>query len=279
VLQVRTLVDRDGIKIRDISCREAPARAQTPETTDAHTLVFVRRGCFVRTSRGVESVFDPTCAYWTNPAEEERFDHPHTDGDDCTAISLDPSLVASLWGDQETLPSGPISTSPQIDLEHRALLAAGRRGDDPDELVEGAIATAARALELTDPRCVAAGLPRTIRARNGVVNGAREALAAEPSLTLPQLARLLAVSPHHLSRIFRNATGHTISRHRIRLRTRVALERLADGEHHLAHLAADLGLADQSHLCRVMHNETGTTPSRLRELLGSRARDDPSDAH
>jgi AraC-like DNA-binding protein len=272
VLQDRTLVDRDGIKIRDISCREAPTRGRTPETAGAHTLVFVRRGCFVRTIGGIESVCDPTVAYCTNPTEEEHFDHPHTDGDDCTAISLDPSLVASLWGEQQTLPSGPIPTSPQVDLEQRVLVAAGRRGCDLDELVEGAIATAARALELIDPSCVAAGRPTTIRARNSVTNGAREALAAEPGLTLVQLARALAVSPHYLSRIFRNATGHTISRHRIRLRTRTALQRLADGEHHLSRLAADLGLTDHSHLCRLMHAETGATPSWLRELLSTQGR-------
>jgi AraC-like DNA-binding protein len=268
VLRERTLVDRDGIKVRDVSCRAAPARGQTPETAGAHTLVFVRRGCFVRTIGGVESVCDPTVAYCANPGQEERFDHPHADGDECTAISLDPSLVASLWGERETLPSGPLPTSPRIDLEQRVLVAAGRRrGADPDELVEGAITMAARALELTDPSCVAAGRPTTIRARNSVVNGAREALAAEPGLSLVQLARALAVSPHHLSRMFRSATGHTISRHRIRLRTRAALERLAEGEQHLSRLAADIGLTDHSHLCRLMQAETGATPSWLRELL------------
>ncbi len=268
MLRERTLVDRDGIKIRDVSCREAPARGQTPETAGAHTLVFVRRGCFVRAIGGVESVCDPTVAYCANPGEEERFDHPHADGDECTAISLDPSLMASLWGERETLPSGPLPTSPRIDLEQRVLVAAGRRrGADPDELVEGAITMAARALELTDPSCVAAGRPTTIRARNSVVNGAREALAAEPGLSLVQLARALPVSPHHLSRMFRSATGHTISRHRIRLRTRAALERLAEGEQHLSRLAADIGLTDHSHLCRLMQAETGATPSWLRELL------------
>jgi AraC-like DNA-binding protein len=270
VLQGRTLVDRDGIRIRDVSCREAPARGHAPERASVHTLVFVRRGCFVRIVDGVESVYDPTVAYCTNPGEEERFDHPHAEGDDCTAISLDPSLAASLWGNEEKLPSGPLPTSPQIDLEHRFLLAAGRRGADPDVLVEAAITAAARALERADSRCVAIGRPTTTRERNKLVSGAREALAAEHDLSLPQLARVLGVSPHHLSRIFRSATGHTISRHRMRLRARAVLERLADGEHHLARLATDVGFADQSHLCRVMQAEAGIAPSSLREQLATR---------
>ena len=99
--------------------------------------------------------------------------------------------------------------------------------------------------------------------------GARcyEALAADPDRSLPELAADLGVSAHHLSRIFRAAAGHTLSRHRMRLRVRAALERLAGGERSLARLAADLGFADQGHLCRVIRGETGHTPSALRRAL------------
>jgi AraC-like DNA-binding protein len=95
----------------------------------------------------------------------------------------------------------------------------------------------------------------------------REALAADPHRSLPRLARELAVSPHHLSRIFSSATGTTISRHRLRLRVRTAMERLAGGERDLPRLAAELGFADQSHLCRAVKSETRLTPSALRRLL------------
>jgi transcriptional regulator GlxA family with amidase domain len=102
------------------------------------------------------------------------------------------------------------------------------------------------------------------------VAGARELLAADPDRSLPALARALAVSPHHLSRVFHSAPGHTISRHRMRLRTRSALEHLADGEDDLARLAAQLGFADQRHLARVVRRETGRPPSALRRVLGAR---------
>jgi AraC-like DNA-binding protein len=114
---------------------------------------------------------------------------------------------------------------------------------------------------------VAAGRPATARARRALADGVREALAEDPRRSLPDLARLLAVSPHHLSRVFRAAAGHTISRHRIALRARSALERLADGERDLARLSADLGFADQGHMCRVLRRETGSTPSALRAAL------------
>jgi AraC-like DNA-binding protein len=115
--------------------------------------------------------------------------------------------------------------------------------------------------------------PATREAHCALADGAREALAADPDRSLPDLAEQLAVSPHHLSRVFHAVTGHTISRQRLRLRVRNALEQLAGGERDLARLAAELGFADQSHLCRVMRDEAGHPPSALRRDLA------PADHH
>jgi AraC-like DNA-binding protein len=261
------ILDSDAITIEDVACRHPGGRGNAVEPTTRHGLVFVRRGCFTRSVDGVESLLDPTLAYCMSPGEEQRFDHPGTNGDDCTTIALDPPLAASLWGGDETLPRGPLPVPPRLDLAHRLLLAAGPKGTDPDHLIERAITLAGATLEQADPRRAAAGRPATARARRLLVDGARELLAAEPGYSLPRLALTLAVSPHHLSRIFRVATGHTISRHRMRLRVRAALEHLAGGEQNLARLAADVGFADQSHLCRVVRAETGRPPSALRQAL------------
>jgi AraC-like DNA-binding protein len=267
MLSRRTLLDRDGIGIADVACRWGRGRGQAGEHTCRHALVFVRRGCFVREADGLSSTLDSTLAYCINPEQEERYDHPHTGGDDCTVLFLSPEVVASIQGGEPLLPRGLLTASPQIDLEQRLLLAAARRGDDPDELVERAITLAAHALEHDDPRPIAAARPATARARRALVTGAREALAADPQRSLPELAQHLAVSPHHLSRIFSSATGTTISRHRMRLRARAAMERLAGGERDLARLAAEVGFADQSHLCRTLTSETQLTPSALRTIL------------
>lgn len=125
----------------------------------------------------------------------------------------------------------------------------------------------ANTLAAVDPDRVAAGRPSTARARRAAADGAREALAERPQRSVVELSELLSVSPHHLSRVFRCEVGDTIARHRMRLRTRDALERLAGGETDLARLAADLGFADHSHLCRVVRAETGKTPSALRFVL------------
>ena len=266
MLDARIIFDYGGLEIADVACRHKRGRGAVEEA-GRHSVGFVRRGCFVRSVAGAEELLDSSAVFFVNPGEEQRYDHPHTGGDDCTALFFEPDLLASIWGGDPALPSEPFHSSSQLDLEHRLLLAGARRGADPDELGERAILLVASALEHGDRPRAQSGRPVTSRARRLLVDDAREALAADPGQSLPALARLLAISPHHLSRLFRSATGHTISRHRMRLRARAALDRLAGGERNLARLAADLGFADQSHLCRVVRSETGSTPSSLREAL------------
>lgn len=275
MLSARQLLSRQGVEVVDVHCTQGRGRGDPGEQAASRGVVFVRRGCFVRRGQGRQAILDPTAAYCTNPGEEQRFDHPHTEGDDCTLIALEEQVVASLWGDP-MLPSEALVVTPELDLAHRGLLAGARRGDDEDQLVEQAIALVVAAVDQIDDRRSIAGRPATLRARKALVDGAREALAADNGRrSVVELATMLGVSPHHLSRLFRSATGTTIARHRMRLRARAALERLAEGERDLAQLAADTGFADQSHLCRVMRSETGLTPSVLRQALTTTARPAP----
>jgi AraC-like DNA-binding protein len=265
VLHPQVLFDRDGLTFADVRCRHGAGRGAEERYEGRHAIVLVRRGCFVRSADGLEATLDPTLAYAMAPGEIHRYDHPHGEGDDCTAVFLDPALLASLWGGEPGVPPGALRAAPAVDVEHRALLAAARRGDDG--VFERAVGLVAALLGTRAPARVASGRPVTAAERRRLAAAAREALAADPGLSLPALARELAVSPHHLSRVFRAETGETVSGHRRRLRARLALERLAAGQRDLARLAADTGFADQSHLCRVLKDETQRTPAALRALL------------
>ena len=268
MLSARTIFERDGLAIADIACRHERGKGVAEETS-GHGIGFVRRGCFVRNVEGAQALLDPSAVFFVNPGDEQRYDHPHSGGDDCTAFLFDPELVAAIWGGDPTLPAETLHSPPQLDLAHRLLLADGLRRTDPDELAERAILLSASVLELSDRRRAQSGTPSTSQTRKALIESARESLAADPGQSLPALSRALAVSPHHHRRLFRAVTGHTITRHRMRLRARAALERLAGGERNLARLAADLGFSDQSHLCRVVRAETGSTPSSLRAALAA----------
>lgn len=271
MLSAHTVLRHDGLEIQDVRCRHGRGRGQVEFHDGRHAVVLVRRGCFARHADGAEATLDPTLAYCMNPGVEHRYDHAHGEGDDCTAIFFDEQLIASVWGGEPGLPTAPIPTPPRLDVEHRALVAKSRAAEDPTDLADRAIGLAEALLEQVDDDRVASGRPATARARKALVDDAREALSIAPDLSLVGLSRLLAVSPHHLSRVFRAGTGHTVAAHRKRLRARAALERLADGERDLARLAAETGFADQSHLTRVLRAETGRTPSALRAVLATGA--------
>jgi AraC-like DNA-binding protein len=238
------IADSAGFRLEDVRCGCGRSGWSGPEATTAYRIVFVRRGCFRRRVDGMEHLLDPATAYFERPGQEQQVSHPVDGGDACTQLTLPPEYVFDG--------PDPQFTEPRVDLAQRLLLRSG----DSDEFVESAVALADRLLQRS----------AAVKAREWV-DRAREAIAADPTLGLPDLARIVSVSPHHLSRTFRAQTGETVSRYRNRIRVRIALERIADGENSLARLAAELGFADQAHLSRVVRDEVRRTPSALRTNL------------
>lgn len=82
--------------------------------------------------------------------------------------------------------------------------------------------------------------------------------------SLEHVARTVAVSPFHLTRIFRRQTGLTIVRYLSRLRLRASLEELADTRMRLLDVALGLGFANHSHFSDAFRREFGIPPSTLR---------------
>lgn len=262
----RPLVDHDGLRVDDVRCAAGREGWSEPEATHGYAFILARSGCFARRANGREALVDATVGYFNGPGEEQQMAHPADCGDRCTSIAFAPALLAWLWGgDPDALP-GTIFVTPAIDLMHRRLLAqcrAGAAAGDVEELVVGLTATA---LAQQHARRVDSGRPASAAARRRIVSAARHLLAVDPTRTLGELARELAVSPHHLSRIFAAATGAPVTTYRNRLRVRAALERIADGERSLTRLAAELGFSDHAHLTRTIRSETGMTPSAHRRL-------------
>lgn len=83
------------------------------------------------------------------------------------------------------------------------------------------------------------------------------------ALTLHELASELAVSPFHLCRVFRRATGQSLHQYREQLRLRAALGRLEGGEP-LIDMALDLGYSSHSHFTAAFRRAFGVAPSRAR---------------
>src|SRR4051794_15324569 len=272
MLSSASLLVTPDLLVRDLQCAHPRGGWGDVELARRAAIVFPRRGSFRRRGLHGEEVVEPGVAYFQRPGEEEEFAHPHGGGDRCTCVAVSETVLASMLGDDPTLPAHVVPTTPQDDFLVRTL---HRMENPPAPVAPPALAAEERTLALVSavllaavPRRLAAGRPATVQARKRVADDAREALAADPSLGLVDLARAVAVSPHHLSRVFRAEVGVSVSAYRRRLRLRDALERL--GEADLARVAADAGYADHAHFAREARALLGATPSALqREIAGA----------
>ncbi|MFB7477119.1 helix-turn-helix transcriptional regulator [Kitasatospora sp. NPDC056184] len=262
------LLNGDDLYVADVSCQDPPHGWTELRPAPVFGLALVRRGMFRGRADGVEQVLDPACVYVERMGCEQQFAHP-CGGDRYTELVLSEPQVADLLGGDPEVPHGLVFTTARMAVAHRLLTARARDGADSFELAERTLALAGEVLSALAPAArVESGRPVRDAERRRLVDAARAALAADLGLGLDQLGRAVGCSPHHLSRIFRAATGEGIARYRNRLRVALALERLTEGETRLAALAQELGFSDQAHLTRVVHRTAGLPPGRLRALLG-----------
>jgi AraC-like DNA-binding protein len=259
------ILGADGFLVTEVACG-GDARGWSPEEpVTGLAIVLVRSGIFRRRVNGVDLVVDPMVAYLERPGTVQQIAHP-VGGDLCTVI-VPPSEAFDPISEAPERLLNHLVVPAEIDVHHRALLARYRQGADTFELVERTTSLADRLLtsffagsskRFTDPPSRRAGI---------LAGKVQELLQTQVERGLGDLALAIGVSPCHLSRSFRRATGMTLTRYRRQLRIKRALQSLAEGDCDLARLAADLGFSDQAHFTRVARLEAGATPGQLRTIL------------
>ena len=161
------------------------------------------------------------------------------------------------------VPAAPLGRA-----DARSFLLARRlasRLDDPLFVEETAAELIQRAIGGPAPH--SGRRPTTRRDRAELTEAAKDLLVehlAEP-LSLTDMAAELHVSPFHLTRVFRERTGRTLTEYLHDLRLRAAVERL--GEDSLSRIAADLGYCSASHFTDRFRASFGVPPSQLRNFM------------
>jgi AraC-like DNA-binding protein len=257
------LGEASGVRVVDHDCHKPPGSGGSYEYSRDYGLVLIRRGGYWREVNGQGAYLGPTDAFFERPFVEQRLAHHRPDGDRCTSLWLSQSAVYALAGDA-SVPDEPITTTPAIDLRHRELVVALRRGIDRFEVDERLAQLVGSLTERAAPGRLTASRSVTRANHRRVVAHAREAIVADPAgADLTELAATLGHTRFHLSRVFSQLNGITLSQFRNRVRVAIAFDRLTDGYENLATLSTDLGFVDQSHLSRVVRAYTG---ERLRDL-------------
>ncbi|MDT7537242.1 MAG: AraC family transcriptional regulator [Actinomycetota bacterium] len=189
-------------------------------------------------------------------------------GDSCYFLALSGELAEQLGSPQTA--RGLADVPPDLFLRHRQFVARLRTGRcDPLEMEERAIdlASSALAARRENTRPSPAPSPHLLT----LAERAKELLAVEYAggHRLGDLAAILGISPYHLARSFRTATGWSLHGYRTSLRLRAVMDVLVDPSADLAALARETGFANHSHLTTAFHRQFGLTPSAARAVLAA----------
>lgn len=268
---VTVLFDSPLLRITGIDCRHPRGGCGCERGDERTHLALLRRGGFGYHLRGAMHVGDPTTALLYRAGDSYRISHPFEGGDACTCFEVAPAHEEEVFGRRLRGHADAVRmVSPAEQFRHRALHAALERGHADRLAAEEAAAALCHDLL---HRATGSAPPLSAPARR-LAGRARDMLLADPAddAGLAVLAARVGCSPFHLARVFRRATGLSLTDYRTRLRLALALERLAAGAEDLAALACDLGFSHHSHFGAAFHRHVGTTPAAARAQLRATGR-------
>jgi len=166
-------------------------------------------------------------------------------------------LVASI-GVSETRPTVPIRS-----IERAvALLDEIVSGLEKDQSPARLVAAAGAAWKLLTQISVDRVIPAPGDPLQRAMSYLEERLAG--TVSVPDLARLVGVSPSHLTALFRTATGGGVLAHHIALRMAQARQLLDGSDESISDIAREVGYDDPLYFSRQFRRHHGVSPSAYR---------------
>jgi AraC family transcriptional regulator len=262
------------------------APAEHPGFRDAgqilrHLFVFPRTSVWIEHDRERPFVADPNVVTYYNRGQAYRRAKISEEGDRCEWFAFDDATLrdaVSLYDpgvvDRPDRPF-PFCRGPSDSrayLQQRRLVEALASGARPEPLrvEETMLAVLARLLSRAYGRSPAPDSGATRRRNVEIAEAVRSILARRfrETLSLSTIAGELSLSPFHLCRAFRQATGSTIRGWRNALRLRHAVEVIQSRRADLTGVALELGFSSHSHFSAAFRRQFGLSPSLLRRQLG-----------
>ncbi|MEM1109748.1 MAG: AraC family transcriptional regulator [Planctomycetota bacterium] len=157
---------------------------------------------------------------------------------------------------------------PPMELQHTTRLAVTILEEVEDRTPGYAIAAKTRLFELMIFLSRQYDRTQTTEGRSllrlGGVIGELENSYDEP-WTVEDMAVAAHLSPSHLVRVFRKATGQTPLNYLIQLRIRQAVRLLEDSDLNITQIAHRVGFTDSNYFARQFRKWMGTTPTQYRK--------------
>ena len=287
-LTYTTLYESPLVRISDYICRLGQGGPGEEEQHTANTMVLMRHGVFCKHFGRQSTTADVNQAIFFSKGKAVRVSHPTDCGDRGTVFNLAPRVLNDIVRELDpSIDERPEQPFPFITgpcdapsfWRHRELVQrlAAQEMQPLEHLWADvtALQLTADILEAAFAHAGLGGKPRraaTDQEHADRAEAAKRYLASSLSerITLEDVAKAVHTSPFHFTRIFQKRVGVPVHRYLTQLRLRAALERLADGEDDLTHLALDLGFSSHSHFADSFRKEFGKTPSEVRRSASLR---------
>ena len=280
-VSIRWLFESCSLRVSRWQCR-VERRGLTEERRQPwHIIAFPHLGAYrMHTPEGVTFVDANTVAFF-NAGRPYQTSHPNGCGDQGSSLVVAPEVLgealAAFDPDARDRIDAPFrrcgaASPPSVYLRLRLFLNRLQRGtaEDPLDLEE----TGLRLLETIVPLAAGACAPAASAPTRSTLDRVEEARILlerrfRDALSLADLATAVDLSPYHLCRMFRKASGLTVHRYLVRLRLREAVDRLADGAPDLSRVALATGFSSHSHFSAAFRQEFGVSPSHVRDAAAS----------
>lgn len=268
--QLTALYSSERIAIAQYDCNHSPSDRVVEEASDADEFVFVLRGVYGKQCSDGNLAIDPTRVAVFRKAQPFSITHPAAGGDRSIILAFDPADLCTAFAAEPdargtALRGVPatLATTPSLLIDAGRLFRALRAAPIDELQVEEL------AYRILDSLTVTAARTAPLRTASGPNPSRVLDVAAVLSsrycerISIDEIARTLGVSPFHLCRSFRVASGTTIHRYLTVLRMTEAVRRLWDYRMNLTDLALDLGYSSHSHFSSTFRGFFGTTPGKL----------------
>jgi AraC family transcriptional regulator len=264
----KLLVNGDLVAIGTFRCAAGDPLFADSGPCNSNAIVFPRRVIRITHSNGRSFVADPTTIPLYNRGQRyKRSAISPADHSDWIALSDDLLEEVAEWSTGRRKAEEPfeqpwVAAPPPLYVRQRLLFESLLHDPDadPGTAEEAAILIVTEALAPLRKW-------RTENAQgNRHVAAAKELIARQLStnLSLRELSSAVGSSPFRLCRLFKAATGATLSEFRTDLRLRVALQRLARPAADILGIATSLGFSSHSHFTARFARRFGLTPSAFR---------------
>jgi len=260
------------LSIRYVSCRSADKRVGDIEYSEGNNLILPLRGVFLEHFSSSQQVLaEPNVALLFPAGRPSRISHPLAAEDDCLVMQFAPEVFQQIMETAETKDVGTHCMLAPPAMGWRNLLwrriERGLAGQL--EIEESGLAFLNYALRHSSGN-------RDMVRRKSIkasrqVEMARLALLENPELkwTLTELAKKVASSPFHLTRMFHKQVGAALHRYQLRTRLARAIDLLLDTRIDITTIALDLGFSSHSHFTASFRQMIGLPPLKFRETVRS----------